>query len=344
MMPVQMPAPLFVQGQQFRAALLRVMMPGHASVRVGAMGCIMQPSGSIVQTRSTCPEGGFQNPYCDDNLDLHKHSIAAGTALSNSRASSTSLHLAGGSLVQEEQENDSNEVRQLLFLVEDKNRLAHLSTFAKAYCSRDFGGRLLHMYRGNMQKSAAMLEKALFWRQQHERLLTLREFKEATDLRIIGSDSAGRPILYQCARNQLLPNSQGLDQYVVRMLPAIEIMPAGVSTMTHIWDMHGLRIMLNLNAAAILALLHVLEAYFAEGTHQLSVVDAPLSAQFLVDAVWPLVPEDTRQKVAFLNADAALPRLEASCGADVFSRIRTAMHENRDPQPSLEQRRGSWSQ
>jgi len=102
MMPVQMPAPLFVQGQQFRAALLRVMMPGHASVRVGAMGCIMQPSGSIVQTRSTCLEGGFQKPCCDDNLDPHKHSIAAGTALSSSRASSTSLHLAGGSLVQEE--------------------------------------------------------------------------------------------------------------------------------------------------------------------------------------------------------------------------------------------------
>jgi hypothetical protein len=235
-------------------------------------------------------------------------------------------------------------VRQLLSLVEGSNRLAHLNTFAKAYCSRDFCDRLLHKYNGDLQKSAAMLETALIWRQQHERLLTLREFKEATDLRIIGNDGEGRPILYQCARNQLLPNSQGLDQYVVRMLQAIDVMPAGVSTMIHIWDIHGMKIMLNLNPAAIMSLLRVLEAYFAERMHQLFVIDAPRSAQFLIDAVWPLVPERTRQKVAFLDADAALPRLEASCGADVFSRIRTAMHDNRDPQLSLEQRRRAWSQ
>jgi len=128
------------------------------------------------------------------------------------------------------------------------------------------------------------------------------------------------------------------------MLQAIEVMPAWVSTMTHIWDMHGPRIALNMNPAAILALMRVLEAYFAERTHQVIVVDAPRSAQFLVNAVWPHVPERTRQKVVFLNADAALLRLEASCGTDVFSRIRTVVHENRDPRLSLEQRRHAWSQ
>jgi len=328
-------------------------------VRVGAMECVngkfagnlpqissvqVQPSERVIETRSTCLEAGFEKPCCTGNLDLHKHSVAASTALSSSRVSSTSLLLASNPRVREEQENYSEEVRHLLSLVEGENCLAHMSTFAKAYCSRDFCGRLLHKYRGDVQKSAAMLERALTWRQQHERLLTLREFKEASDLRIIGSDSAGRPILYQCARNQLLPNSQGLDQYVVCMLQAIDAMPAAVSTMTHIWDMHGLRIMLNLNPAAVLALLRVLEAYFAERMHQLLVVDAPRAAQFLVDAVWPMVPESTRQKVAFLSADAVLLRLEAGCGADVFGHIQMVVRENRDSRVGLEQRRRTWSQ
>jgi len=312
------------------------------------MGCIsaahVQPSEGVIQTGSMCLEAGLNNRHCDENLELQKHSIAVNIANSSSRASGTSPVLDGGPLVHVEQENDSDEVRKLLSLVEGKNRLAHLSTFAKEYCNRDFCERLLHKYEGDMQKSAAMLERALIWRQQHERLITLREFKEASDLRIIGCDSSGRPILYQCARNQLLPNSQGLDQYVVRMLQAIDVMPAGVSTMTHIWDMHGLRIMLNLNPAAVLALLRVLEAYFAERMHQLIILDVPRTAQFLVDAVWPLVPESTRRKVAFLNADAALLRLETSCGAGVFSRICLVVHENRDPQLSLEQRRRAWSQ
>lgn len=298
------------------------------------MGCVstvhVQPSESHIATSHERLETCSQKPYNNGNLDSHKH-ISGSIARSSSRISSTSRFLAGSSLVQEEQESDSDELRQLLSLVEGKNRLAHLNTFAKAYCSREFCGRLLQKYSGDLQKSAAMLETALIWRQQHERLLTLREFKEATDLRIIGNDSARRPILYQCARNQLLPNSQGLDQYVVRMLQAIDTMPDGVSTMTHVWDLHGLKIMLNLNPAAVLALLRVLEAYFAERMHQLLVVDAPRSAQFLIDAVWPLVPERTRQKVAFLSADAALLRLEASCEAGVFSRIRAAMQENRDP-------------
>jgi len=317
------------------------------------MGCVSavhaQPSEPVVKTRSTLQEGGFQKSYWDENPDLHKDSSSVSTALdsneaSSNEASSTSLSLAGEPLGREEQESDSDEVRQLLSLVEGTNRLSHLSTFAKAYCSRDFCGRLLQKYGGDVRKSAAMLETALVWRQQHERLLTLREFKEASDVRVIGSDGAGRPILYQCARNQLLSNGQGLDQYVVRMLQAIDVMPAGVSTMSHIWDLHGLKIMLNLNPAAVLAFLRVLEAYFAERMHQLLIVDFPSSAQFIVDAVWPLVPESTRKKVAFLRADAALLRLEASCGADVFGRIRAVMRENRDPQLSLEQRRRAWSQ
>merc|ERR550532_2792606 len=102
-------------------------MPDHVRVRVGSMGCIsavhrQQPSGSIVQTRSPCSEGGFQRSCCHNNLDLHNHSIAAGTAPSSSRDSSTSVHLAAGPLVQEEREDDSDEVRQLLSLVEGKNR------------------------------------------------------------------------------------------------------------------------------------------------------------------------------------------------------------------------------
>lgn len=233
---------------------------------------------------------------------------------------------------------------KLIALLEPGQRLGALSDFAKAFCTRELCLRLLRKYRGDVARSAAKLEAMLRWRESNEGLLTSRQFQESSDLRVIGFDAKGHPMLYHCARNQLLPNSRALDQYVVRMVQAIDMMPPGVSTMTHIWDMHGMRIMLNLNPGAVVQLLSVLEGYFAERMHELLIIDAPRAAHFIIDAIWPVVPERTRKKVFFLSAQEALKHLAESCLAPLVEEIGAVMELNRNPACSLEERRRSWKQ
>eukprot|EP00415_Alexandrium_ostenfeldii_P003371 UN3371 len=128
------------------------------------------------------------------------------------------------------------------------------------------------------------------------------------------------------------------------MVQAIDMMPPGVSTMTHIWDMHGMRMLLNLNPNAVLQLLSVLEGYFAERMHELIIVDVPQVAQFLVEAIWPAVPERTRKKVFFLSAKDALLHLKESCAPALTAQIGALVERNRDPACSLEERRNDWKQ
>lgn len=239
---------------------------------------------------------------------------------------------------------DPKKVAALLRLIEPGQRLGGLSDFAKAFCTEALCVRLLRKYNGDLHRSTSKLEAVLRWRERNERLLSSHRFQEASDLRVIGFDVAGRPLLYQCARNQLLQNSKGLDQYVVRMVQAIDMMPPGVSTMTHIWDMHGMRMLLNLNPNAVLQLLSVLEGYFAERMHELIIVDVPQVAQFLVEAIWPAVPERTRKKVFFLSAKDALLHLKESCAPALTAQIGALVERNRDPACSLEERRSDWKQ
>uniref|UniRef100_A0A7S2NIF9 CRAL-TRIO domain-containing protein n=1 Tax=Alexandrium andersonii TaxID=327968 RepID=A0A7S2NIF9_9DINO len=239
---------------------------------------------------------------------------------------------------------DSAKVDALLRLAQPEQRLGALSDFAKAFCTESICLRLLCKYDGDFERSAAKLETVLRWRERNEELLTSQNFQEASDLRVVGFDLQGHPVLYQCARNQLLPNSKGLDQYVVRMLQAIDMMPPGVSTMTHVWDMHGMRLMMNLNPRAVLQLLNVLEGYFVERMHELLVVDAPQAAHFLVEAIWPMVSERTRKKVFFLSAKDALSHLQKTCASPFAMQMGALVELNRNPSCTLEERRRGWTQ
>merc|ERR1712151_774133 len=96
-----------------------------------------------------------------------------------------------------------------------------------------------------------------------------------------------------------------LDHQTVAMLRAIDNMPPGVETATHIWDLHGMQMRLNLNPVPLVAMLKAAEGYFAERMHVLIIIDMPRWAGFLKDAVWPLVPEKTKAKVKFMSREEA---------------------------------------
>lgn len=238
----------------------------------------------------------------------------------------------------------AEKVKHLLQLIEPGQRLGNLNAFAKAYCDASFCLRLLQKYGDDVKKSADKLEMALHWREQHEELLTTLRCEEASDLRVIGFDKERRPILYQCCRNQMLSNTRGLEQYVVRMTQAISMMPPGVQTMTHMWDIHGLTLYLNLNPAAVVRLLKVLEGYFAGRLHELIVIDMPKIATFLKDAIWPVMPESTKQKVHFFSAAETITHMKEACNETVSHRIHTIMMQNRNKNNTLEERKCTWVQ
>merc|ERR1719198_2239773 len=145
----------------------------------------------------------------------------------------------------------------------------------------------------------------------------------------MGLDTKGRPVLYQCARNQLLSGAVLVEQYVVRMLQAVDMMPPGVETMAHIWDMHGMMIWMNLNPAPVLQLLSVFESYFTGRMHELIVVGLPRAVIFLKDAIWPLVPERTKQKIRFLTYEEVKMAVHDFCEESVAAHIVAAMALNR---------------
>jgi len=232
--------------------------------------------------------------------------------------------------------------RELLALREPGRALGGLSDFAKEYGDEAFCHRLLRKYDGHVQRSAERYKQALRWRESHRELITTRRFALAGDSRVIGADSAQRPIVYMCMRNQLLPGTQGLDQNLVCMLQSIDNMPLGVQTATHIWDLHGMSVRMNMNPTPVAQMLQAAEGYFAERMHQLIIIDMPRLAGFLKDAVWPLVPERTKQKVKFLTAREAAAYLASECPAEVSGRIVAVMDQNRDTKLSLEARRATW--
>merc|ERR1712216_722789 len=139
----------------------------------------------------------------------------------------------------------------LMALREMGQPLWGLSDFAKEYGDAAFCRRLLTKYRGNVQQSAEKYKQALLWREAKKEVIITRRFAIGGDYRVIGADLRKRPIMYACMKNQLLPGAEALDQTVVCMLQALDNMPAGVQTATHIWDLHGMSLRMNLNPAPL---------------------------------------------------------------------------------------------
>jgi len=238
---------------------------------------------------------------------------------------------------------EAERVHQLMELLQPGQPLGDLSEFAKAYGDVAFCRRLLRKYHNNLQKSSDRFKQALHWREQHRELIESRKFVHSGDYRVIGADLAKRPMLYMCYKNLLLPSSQCYDQLVVCMLQAIDNMPPGVETATHIWDLSGMRFRFSdLNPAPLIQMASTVEAYFAERMQDLVIIEMPRVAGFLKDALWPLISEKTKTKVKFLSQEQAGDYLQATCDEDVAGRILAVMAQNRDSRLSLEDRKSTW--
>jgi len=237
----------------------------------------------------------------------------------------------------------SARINELMALREPGQPLAGLSDFAKEYGDEAFCRRLLTKYGDDMRKCTEKYKSSLRWRDSRRELIISRRFALGGDIRVIGADLARRPVVYLCMKNQMLPGTQCLDQMLVGMLRAVDNMPTGVQTATHIWDLHGMSMRMNLNPAPLGHMLQVAEGYFVERMHRLIIVEMPRLAGCLKDAVWPLVPEKTKDKIKFMTADEAKQYLRNECSTDVSERIEGVMEQNRDRNLTLQQRMVSWT-
>lgn len=237
---------------------------------------------------------------------------------------------------------DAYKIAEMMGLLEPGQPLGHLSPFAKAYGEAPFCRRLLETYDGDVRKSSERFQQALKWREQNEALITLRKFQQGGDYRVLGKDTAERPVLYMCMKNQMLSLGQCLDQQNVCMLQAVDNMPPGVETATHIWDLHGMSFWMNMNPAPLFTLLQMLEGYFAGRLHRLIIVDMPGMANFLKDAIWPLVPAKSHEMIKFMTAEQATTYVADALEAASAARVQAAMSDNRDKRLSLDERKRTW--
>jgi len=255
----------------------------------------------------------------------------------------TSRQLTRSKSRREASEVEAMQIKQLMQLMDAGQPLGSLSEFAKEYGDEAFCRRLLRKYDGNIPKAAEKFKHALRWREQNRELIATRHCLHGSDERVVGADVEGHPILYTCLKNQMLPGSQCLDQKVVAMLQAIDNMPPSVETVAHIWDLHGMQFRISdLNPSPLIQMVQSLEGYFAERLQELIIIDMPRMALALKDAIWPLVPEKTKRKVRFVTSAQAKEYIQAKCDAEVASRIRAIMEQNRNPKISLEERKRSW--
>merc|ERR1719465_147970 len=100
--------------------------------------------------------------------------------------------------------------------------------------------------------------------------------------------------------------------------------------MTHIWDMHGLSIRMNLSPGPALQLISISESYFAGRMHQLIIVGFPSPAMILKNAIWPMVPERTKSKIQFLHHSEVKAVIYGLCDHSVAAKIEAAMTLNRN--------------
>mmetsp|Transcript_66864 Transcript_66864/g.186874 ORF Transcript_66864/g.186874 Transcript_66864/m.186874 type:complete len:335 (-) Transcript_66864:102-1106(-) len=197
--------------------------------------------------------------------------------------------------------------------------------------------RMLKANMDDAQKAVQMFVTALELRAQHPQLFRSMRCEVRSDVRIIGRDLQGHPIIYMCARSQ----SEGLavvrDQLLVTFEAACRL-AGDMGTVAFVVDMHGLQPHLNLDMRAMKATADMLGTVYAERICRITIVDFSRAAQ----AVWwmlkPLLRPVTKEKFAFINAAQAREYYEHLVDKETHETMCQTIAMNRDPSSTAEER------
>mmetsp|Transcript_84670 Transcript_84670/g.218231 ORF Transcript_84670/g.218231 Transcript_84670/m.218231 type:complete len:364 (-) Transcript_84670:146-1237(-) len=205
------------------------------------------------------------------------------------------------------------------------------------WATLDAARRMLKANIGDVQKAIDMFEQALEMRARDRKLFSTLQCEARSDLRVIGRDLEGHPVVYFCTRSQEEPLRCMRDQFVVTFEAACKL-TSEMGKVSFIADMHGLRPSLNMDIAAIKDLSDTLGTVFAERIHRITVIDFSRAAQTLWWCLKPMLSEKTREKFAFVGAPKAKELFSADFDKSSYECICNTIAMNRNPNTTYEER------
>lgn len=197
--------------------------------------------------------------------------------------------------------------------------------------------RFLKANIGDVQKAVKMFLEALEVRARDRQLFQTLHCEAHSDLRILGRDLDGLPVVYMCCRSQTAPLGSVRDQLIVTLEKACKL-TTEMGTVAFIVDMHGLQPHLIADIKAIKDLANVFGTVYAERICRITIVDFPLAARAVWWMVKPIFSEVTRQKFAFVSHAQALELCQRQLTDRLYMCLRRTFEVNRDPNSTPEER------
>lgn len=189
--------------------------------------------------------------------------------------------------------------------------------------------RILRAIEGDLSTATKMLVKAVEMRVIDRRLYKTLRCEVTSDIRVIGRDTANRPVVYVCCQNQRRPLKESMLQIFLAFEVAVK-MAEDDGQILLIADMRGFSPKLNMDPRAINRVTDTLGTVFADRMHSITVVDFSFIAQSVWSFCKPLLLEKTRKKISFVSERKAREELSQKLQPHTFDRIVSAFDINRD--------------
>ncbi|CAE8616973.1 unnamed protein product [Polarella glacialis] len=162
-------------------------------------------------------------------------------------------------------------------------------------------GRMLVATDGDGPLAVAKLKEAVAWKRDtlDGWLAAEAERLPTAETRVIAIGGEGRPMVYSGCVNQRKGEIAGILLGCVWHRALEDAGPR--AQLDYILDAHGYQPLLNLNIMPYLKIARSLNSYFAERFHQIIIIDVPQVLVWVIKAILPLLPAETRAKLKFVQ-------------------------------------------
>lgn len=167
---------------------------------------------------------------------------------------------------------------------------------------------------GSTSKAAKRLIATVEWRKEVKpasvRCLECERDHRAHDLRCIGLDLHGRPVIYNCFACSDARGPQGLLAHFTKTLEeSVRRMRNNVQTLVWVADFEGFGLRDAIDPRFSVWLLNLFQKHYPDCVEAVVCVDAPRLFSALWAAVKPFMSERTKRRVIFVRAETARTEL-----------------------------------
>lgn len=207
-----------------------------------------------------------------------------------------------------------------------------MSDWLREWCTFDRALLYLRGRKGNVEKAADILAKALIWRQEHEDILNGARVPRWTgDMRVLALGEMGHPIVYACTGNKAgdARATDEIEHAAAVLEAAAGLMAPDVSSLDAVFDCHGFLLTNFLDPRPAVALAEMLKHPYRGILRTGVIIDAPWSFSAVWNVFYPVLPTATRDKIKFLTHGEASEYLQCLVGVDAATALDLVMAGNR---------------